>query len=85
MWDELKELLLGVVGPVRNAFFHKETDPSELITKLVEFATIARREGILALESQAGDAGMVAAVLGRTRTGSFFLSRWARMRRSPDQ
>lgn len=49
--------VLSIVGPVRNAFFHKETDPSELIDKLVEFATIARREGILALESHAEDAG----------------------------
>ncbi len=28
---------------------------------------------------RSGDAGPVAAVLGRTRTGSFFLSRWARL------
>lgn len=49
--------VLGVFGPVRNAFFHTETDPAGLIVKLVEFATIARREGILALEGQAEGTG----------------------------
>lgn len=49
--------VLGVLGPVRNAFFHEERDPTELIKKLVEFATIARKEGILALENHASDAG----------------------------
>lgn len=49
--------VVNIFGTVRNAFFHKEVDPGALIKKLVEFATIARREGILALESQAGDTG----------------------------
>ncbi len=49
--------VLSVLGPVRNAFFHKEVDPGDLIGKIVEFATIARREGILALESQTENAG----------------------------
>lgn len=49
--------VLSVLGPVRNAFFHEERDPADLIRKLVEFATIARKEGILALENHAGDAG----------------------------
>ena len=49
--------VLSVFSTVRNAFFHQETDPGVLISKLVEFATIARREGILALESRAGEAG----------------------------
>lgn len=45
--------VVGILGPVRNAFFNQDTDPRALIAKLSEFATIARREGILALESQA--------------------------------
>lgn len=49
--------VLAVLGPVRNAFFHEERDPADLIKKLVEFATIARKEGILALENHASDAG----------------------------
>lgn len=49
--------VLSVIGPLRNAFFHKERDVGELIQKLVHFATIARREGILALESHASDTG----------------------------
>ena len=48
--------VLGVVGPLRKAFFNKDVDPRGLIEKLVEFATIARREGILALESHAQNA-----------------------------
>ncbi|HOD49579.1 MAG TPA: MotA/TolQ/ExbB proton channel family protein [Candidatus Hydrogenedentes bacterium] len=49
--------VLSVLNTVKNAFFHKETPPENLIPKLVGFATIARREGILALESHAGEAG----------------------------
>ncbi len=47
--------VLGVMGTVKNAFFEKSVSPESLIEKIVEFATIARREGILALESQAGE------------------------------
>lgn len=49
------EEVLKVFSTVKNAFFHEEKDPGKLIEKLVEFATIARREGILALESRAGE------------------------------
>jgi len=45
--------VLRVFNTVKNTFIHKETNPEGLIRKLVEFATVARREGILALESQA--------------------------------
>lgn len=48
--------VIGVFGTTRNAFFHKEVNPQGLIQKLTEFATIARREGILALESHASQA-----------------------------
>lgn len=47
--------VIGILGPVRNAFFNQDVDPRALITRLIEFATIARREGILALESHASD------------------------------
>lgn len=49
--------VLSVFGKVRNAFFHKSVSPAELIEKLVQFATVARREGILALESSASNTG----------------------------
>ena len=49
--------VLSVLNTVRNAFFHKSNAPESLIPKLVSFATIARREGILALESHASEAG----------------------------
>ncbi|PCJ57689.1 MAG: motility protein A [Candidatus Hydrogenedentota bacterium] len=49
--------VISVVGPVRNAFFNEDTKPGILINKLIEFATIARREGILALESHTDEAG----------------------------
>lgn len=48
--------VLSVLTTVKNAFFHKENPPESLIPKLVNFATIARREGILALESHASEA-----------------------------
>lgn len=44
--------VLAIVGPLRNAFFNRDIDPTGLINKLISFATIARREGILALEGQ---------------------------------
>lgn len=49
--------VLTVMNTVKNAFTHKEKSTEALIQKLIEFATVARREGILALESHAGDAG----------------------------
>jgi chemotaxis protein MotA len=48
--------VLSVLNTVKNAFFHKDNPPESLIPKLVNFATIARREGILALESHASEA-----------------------------
>lgn len=48
--------VLSVFGTLRNAFVHRETQPEKTIEKIVQFATIARREGILALESHAGEA-----------------------------
>lgn len=47
--------MLRVVKVVRNAFFHKNTTASELIANFVALAGVARREGILALESQIGE------------------------------
>ena len=49
--------VLSVMNTVKNAFFHKANTPEKLIAKLVGFATVARREGILALESHAGQSG----------------------------
>ncbi len=47
--------ILGVAKVVKNCFFAKSNDPNELITDLVGFAEIARRDGILALENVAAD------------------------------
>lgn len=47
--------VLNVMNSVRNAFMHKDIAPQRLIDQLVNFATIARREGILALESHASE------------------------------
>ncbi len=44
--------VLGAVNTVRNAFVYKEQEPTKLIELLVVFATKARREGILTLESE---------------------------------
>lgn len=49
--------VVSVMNTLKNAIFHRGVSPGRLIEKLVQFATIARREGILALESHADDAG----------------------------
>ena len=49
--------VLSVMATVKNAFIHTAPSPESLIEKLVSFATVARREGILALESQAKNSG----------------------------
>jgi len=49
--------VLSVMATVKNAFIHKAQSAEALIEKLVSFATVARREGILALESHAKDSG----------------------------
>jgi chemotaxis protein MotA len=49
--------VMSVFATVKNAFIHKASSPQVLIEKLVSFATVARREGILALEGHASDAG----------------------------
>lgn len=43
--------ILGVMGVLKNALFHKETSVAEIIKNLVEFSRVARREGILALQT----------------------------------
>ena len=45
--------VLSTFNTVKNAFVHKTVLTELLIQRLVEFATVARREGILALESYA--------------------------------
>lgn len=47
--------VLGVIGVLKNAFFHKETSTADIIKNLVEFSRVARREGILALQSLTKD------------------------------
>ncbi|MBI1318622.1 MAG: motility protein A [Candidatus Hydrogenedens sp.] len=49
--------VLNVMKTVRNTFTQDPGGPEKLIQKLVEFATIARREGILALENHTENAG----------------------------
>lgn len=43
--------VLGVMGVLKNALFHRETSAIETIKNLVEFSRVARREGILALQT----------------------------------
>jgi chemotaxis protein MotA len=50
----LKEVL-GVAGVIKNVFFAQLQDVQGLIPRFVDFATRARREGILALESAAAE------------------------------
>jgi len=43
--------VFGVMGVLKNALFHRESSVIEIIKNLVEFSRVARREGILALQS----------------------------------
>ncbi|MGB0714396.1 MAG: motility protein A [Phycisphaerae bacterium] len=43
--------LLGIAAVVKNCFFAKSRDPMELISDMVKYAEIARRDGILSLEN----------------------------------
>ena len=47
--------VLSVAGVIKNVFFAQTHDAQTLIPTFVDFATRARREGILALESAAGE------------------------------
>jgi len=47
--------VIKVIGVVKKVFFNKETSPEETILTLVEFARIARRDGVLALEDRIGE------------------------------
>ena len=44
--------MLGLPGIIKNAFFSKNTDLVATINTMVEFARIARKGGILALENR---------------------------------
>lgn len=43
--------LIGLAKVLKNCFFAKSRDPKELISDMVRFAEIARRDGILSLEN----------------------------------
>ena len=47
--------VLGVVATVKNAFIQQPSSPTQVIQQLVSFATKARREGILTLETEIDD------------------------------
>ncbi|GAB4364568.1 MAG: MotA/TolQ/ExbB proton channel family protein [Calditrichia bacterium] len=49
------EDVLGVVGIMRKTLLTKSSDPRQLIDKIVEFATEARRDGLLTLEKHANE------------------------------
>lgn len=41
---------LGTSKVVKNAFFHEETSPEDIIIEIIKLANVARKEGLLALE-----------------------------------
>ncbi len=47
--------ILGAAKVVKTAFFARVEDPKNLITEMVKYAEVARRDGILALENVADD------------------------------
>jgi chemotaxis protein MotA len=42
--------VIGVIGVMKNTFFHSLDDPAKIIEQFIDYANKARREGILALE-----------------------------------
>lgn len=44
-----------LISALMKAFFHSSDPPRELVPRMVEYAKIARRDGVLALENVAGD------------------------------
>jgi chemotaxis protein MotA len=46
---------LNMVNVVKNAFFHRLTDPGDLIEELVQLARKSRQEGLLSLEDYKSD------------------------------
>ena len=47
--------VLSLAKTVKILFFRKKEDPGEIIDQLVRLAEVARRDGLLALESKAGE------------------------------
>ncbi len=47
--------VMGVAKVVKHCFFAKKQDPTGLISDLVRYAEVARRDGILALENMTGE------------------------------
>lgn len=47
--------VLKIMGVVKNAFFSAPTDPVQYVTSIVKLAEVARRDGILSLESHLSD------------------------------
>ena len=47
--------VLGVAKVVKNCFFNKPTNHKKLITDMVKFAEVARRDGILSLENMTNE------------------------------
>ncbi len=47
--------VLAMIGVIKNTFSFTSTDLNEVIERMVEFASIARRDGLLALEERLGE------------------------------
>ena len=47
--------VLGAFGVAKNCFFHKLGDPKDEIARMTQLASVARRDGLLALEKQVAD------------------------------
>jgi len=47
--------VLSMIKVVKNAFFAKVQDPAEVISDMVKYAEVARRDGILSLENMTKD------------------------------
>ncbi|OPX25847.1 MAG: motility protein A [Candidatus Latescibacterota bacterium] len=47
--------VMGVISVIKKTILHKEMDPGIVISTMVEFAEVARKEGILSLEQKVDD------------------------------
>lgn len=66
---ERLQSVLGIMKVTKNVFRHPPGDPVALIEKIVELSNIARREGVLALESQVVDDAFLGKALRKAVDG----------------
>ena len=62
--------VFGVIGIMMNAFFPKSGDTSDIINTVIELASVARKDGILALEKAKPDDAFLASAINHCVDGA---------------